>query len=158
MVKNNGFTLLELIFVILILGTLSLIALRGYGNIQQRTQTEAATKRVLEYMRLAYDKTAASDKTATCATYEGTYTVSLSGSTMSLTPDGCAAVTTYNFSDFSFPEGDFQTTFLPLGKGITGNACIVVSHPRADICGIVQLESTGIASDTIESGAACACP
>ncbi len=156
--RSSGFTLLELIFVILILGTLSLIALRGYGNLQQRTQTESATMRVLEYMRLAYDKASASDKTATCETYAGTYSVSLSGSTMSLIPDGCSAVTSYTFSDFGFPEGDFQTTFQPLGKGITGDSCIVIEHPRADMCGIVRLETTGIASSVIESGESCVCP
>lgn len=158
MARNSGFTLLELVFVIMILGVLSMIALRGYGNIQQRSQTEAASMRIIEYLRLAYDKASASDKTATCDTYEGSYTVALVGSDMNLTPDGCPVVATYSFGDFDFPEGDFSTTFLPLGRGVTGNTCMVVKHPRSDVCSVVTVESTGVASEELAHGASCVCP
>lgn len=159
MAKNNGFTLIELLLVILILGTLSTLGLQSYADFQARKRVDAETHIVTGYLNLAYDKTASSDKTSSCDTYSGSYTVSLVGSVMSLTPDGCPALSTYTFEDgFTFPEGDFSTTFLPLGRGTSGDACILVKHPTAERCGKITIESSGIVSSDIVTLASCVCP
>lgn len=159
MAKNSGFTLIELTLVILILGTLSTIGFQSYADVQSRKRVEAETHIVTGFLNLAYDKTYSSDKTATCGTFAGSYTVSLTDVTLSLTPDGCPATTTHVFADgFTFPEGDFSTTFLPLARGITGDRCILIQHPTAQKCGKITIESSGIVSSEVVPLETCICP
>ncbi len=158
MERNSGFTLVELMMVIFIIGFISTIGIASYTTFNARKVTESETKKVVEYLELSQSKTESGDRPSGCGTYAGYYTTSLTGSTLSVTPSGCSAITSYTIEDFSFPEGDFTVDYLPLGKGISGDTCILIQHPTADYCGKVEIEQSGIVKDDVVSVANCTCP
>lgn len=156
--KNNGFTYIEMMIVMLVIGILAFTGISSYTEFNARKQTEARAKKIVEYLDVARQKTAAGDKPSSCGSYTGSYAVTLVGNLMSLTPGGCVTLATHSFLDFTFPEGDFTVTYQPLGGGMTGDRCIIIQHPKAPICEKITLESSGIVKDELLPEASCVCP
>lgn len=158
MVRNNaGFTYIELVIVIFTVSILAYMGTASYLNLNVRKDAEAETKKLVEYLDIARNKTQAQDKA--CPDYTGSYTVSLNGSVMSLTPVGCSATATYTFGDqYAFPQGDFTVAFQPLGAGATGDSCILLDHTTADVCGKVTITAGGTVEYAVTNSAGCVCP
>ena len=142
------------------MGILSTIGGRSYLEFNSRKQIESETKKIVSYLDLAQSKTLAGEPV--CETYGGNYSVStLTGASnvaMSLTPAGCSAQTTYTFPDgYSLPEGDFTVSYNPEGTGVTGDSCIILQHPRSDVCGKITIEPSGSLTDDVLPLDSCTC-
>lgn len=154
--RNSGFTYVEMMIVLLIIGILAVTGLTSYSEFQARSRTESETHMIESYIELAREKTSAGDRTGACGTYGGFYSVIGASSVVTLVPNGCPAAATYTLTDgFSLSEGDFQLDFQPQGGGMSGPTCIIVQHPTADLCGIITIESSGITSSTIQNDCSC---
>lgn len=161
MEKSRGFTYLEIIIVMLILGIIATLGGSSYIGYNSRKQIETETQKLVSYFDLAQTKTLAGEPV--CDTYAGNYSVSAStvsnSVSLSLTPLGCSAQATYTFPQgYSLPDGDFTLTYNPEGTGVTGVSCILLQHPKAELCGKVTIDPSGAFSDTIVPLTSCTCP
>jgi prepilin-type N-terminal cleavage/methylation domain-containing protein len=157
MAKNRGFTYIEVLIVVGIISLLSVGGVASYSEFQARKQTEAETRMIESYIELAREKTSAGDRTGSCGTYGGYYSVTSTGAVVSLVPNGCSAAASFTLrSGYTLPEGDIQADFRPLGAGYSGPSCIIVQHPNAELCGQITIESSGITSSEVRTE--CTCP
>lgn len=161
MEKSRGFTYLEIIIVMLILGIIATLGGSSYIGYNSRKQIETETQKLVSYFDLAQTKTLAGEPL--CGTYAGNYIVSSAtvgdDISLSLTPNGCSAQATYVFpTGYSLPEGDFTLTYNAEGTGVTGASCILLQHPKAELCGKVTIEPSGAFSDQIVPLSTCTCP
>lgn len=159
MAKNNGFTYIELMMVVFVIAILSSLGIVSYTEYNARKATENETHKLIEYLDLARTKTLTSDKPDSCSGFTGSYVISSSSTTISMTPEGCTATATFSLDNaMTLPEGDFSVTFKPQGAGITGDTCILVSHPTQGYCGKISLEASGIAKNEQLKDSNCVCP
>jgi len=161
MEKSRGFTYLEIIIVMLILGIIATFGGSSYIGYNSRKQIETETQKLVSYFDLAQTKTLAGEPV--CGTYAGNYSVSSTTDgesvSLALTPIGCSAQATYTFpTGYSLPQGDFTLTYTAEGTGITGVSCILLQHPKAELCGKVTIEPSGAFSDVIVPLSSCTCP
>lgn len=155
--KNNGFTYIEILLVVFIMSIMAVGGYTVYSDVQTRKYIDAQGQIIVSYLELAREKTSAGDQTSSCGTFNGYYSVSLVDHVLSLTPNGCPAVTTHEFdSDLGFPEGDFQVDYNVLGTGYSGSSCVIVQHPRTDDCALITLEASGLAQTELTQN--CTCP
>lgn len=146
MERNKGFTYLEILIVMMIMGILSTMGRTAYLEYNSRKKVESETKQIVAFLDMAQTKTLGGE--GTCDDYEGNYSVSTltvgDTTTMSLTPLGCTSQATYVFPEgYTLPEGDFSVAYKVDGTGVTGSSCILLQHPKADVCGKVSLETSG---------------
>ena len=158
MERNSGFTYIEILIVVMVIGILAVTGISSYSEFNSRKQTESAARKVVEYVQLAQEKTRAHDIPSSCGSYGGFYYTDLTGSSLTLVPSGCSALATHNVGAFVYPEGDFRVNFDQFGTSASGDSCILVEHPRADFCGKVTIESSGIVSQELLLKASCTCP
>ncbi len=158
--KNSGFTYLEILIVVLIMGILSTIGRTAYIEFNSRKKVEAETKQIVSYLDMAQTKTLGGE--SACEEFEGNYSVTTLTvgdiSEMSLTPLGCDPQAPYTFpAGFTLPEGDFSVNYKVDGTGITGDSCIILQHPSADTCGKVLLETSGSITHEFLPLSSCTC-
>lgn len=153
--RDNGFSYIEIVIVVLIISILAVGSYVVYADIQARTFIQAQGEVVVSYMELAREKTGATDNTTTCGTFGGFYSVSLTDMTLSLVPNGCVATTSHLFENVTFPEGNFQVDFDPLGTGFTGPSCIIIQHPRTTDCALITIEGSGLAHSELTENCSC---
>lgn len=159
MAKNSGFTFIELMIVVFVIGLLSSIGIVSYTEYNARKVTENETHKIVEYLDLGRTKALTADKPDSCPGFTGSYIVSSSGTVVTLTPENCSATASMTLENaITLPEGDFSITFKPQGGGILGDTCILVSHPTQGHCGKISLEASGIVKSEQLKDSSCVCP
>lgn len=137
--KSNGFTLIELIFVVGIIMLLTSISLPYYNTSSEEKKIEAESSRVIDVLELAKKKSSSADISSySCSGFAGykvqvnaaNYTVSLCCST------GCGTsylINTYNFDSGISSLTTPTFTFKPKSTGIDSAIDVTVQLKNSRI-------------------------
>ena len=105
MKHRKGFTLVELLAVIVILGVLLLIAVPAVQNIIENSKRGAAKDEAIEALNAVYNCSLPGSSVCDAATAS---TYLQNGGTLSYTPVENTSVTDPTFTVFSYTKGDYQ--------------------------------------------------
>ena len=143
---QKGVTFIELIIVLSVIVILSTLSLSSYRNFNEDRKLELEAQKLIETFELAKKKTISGDKP--CGSFQGTYTVSWTISSYTLTPDGCSNLMTYRFPGSIVLTTNSSVTFQPFGRG-SDEASIIMKHVKKSVCRNVTLNGAGTADQDI---------
>jgi hypothetical protein len=97
----------------------------------------------------------ASAKQAYCSSYTGTYQVSWTTSTYSITAAGCSSEFSYTLPSAITIDASGSVTYKTIGLS-SATECILLADTATSQCRKVSIDSSGTVNEALESD--CACP
>ncbi len=149
--NRNGFSLLEVLIVVVVITILSVYAPKIYTDLIQKTSLESESSKFAEALLLAKKKAESIEKA--CINYGGSYIVEWNTSSYRVTPKDCSALQNYTLPSSITIDAAGSSEFYPLGKG-NQSECIVMTEAKSDKCKMITLTSTGV----VDIGDECNCP
>lgn len=145
---KQGFSFLELMFAVLIMGVFFGMSLKLYSNFNWQKKLEAETKKVVAVLELAKKKAIAGDKSrlsqsCVLSGYKVIYTAT-SYSLLALCPAETAIGAYYNLpSGLALTgNGSNQVIFKPFGIGAIPS-CIIVKNSTKGQCRKITIDQSG---------------
>lgn len=166
---KNGYTLIELLIVITIIGLFSALSLAYYNNFNETKKLTKETQRFLSVLELAKKKASSGDASMCSSPNPGDtpavaeYSVNvLSSSSYQLAPNcttGLPNTITYDTDpSIIFPNASGSIAFYPLIAN-SSSSCIVLKNENTSVCHYINVQIGGTVCDgTCSSCATCACP
>ncbi len=166
---KNGYTLIELLIVITIIGLFSALSLAYYNNFNETKKLTKETQRFLSVLDLAKKKSMAGDASM-CSSLDPAVTPAvaeyavniLSASSYQLAPNctaGLPNTITYNTDpSIVFPNPVGSVAFYPLTAN-SSSSCVILKNKNTSVCHYINVQNGGTVCDgTCSSCASCACP
>ncbi len=159
---SKGFTLLEMMLVVLIMLIFFGMSLKLYSNLNLQKKLESETKYVVEILELAKKKTISGDKTGlddSCilSGYKIVYTQD-SYALFAICPDDRAVgkefASSYGISLSG--DGTNEVVFNPFGVGAVP-ACVIITNTATNKCRMITVLQSASISYAAESQS-CVCP
>lgn len=146
----SGFTLLELIIVVIIITTFVGLSIANYNRFNEEKKLEEQTKQLIDVLDLASKKASSGDIPTSCSSFEG-YEVQTTASSYSFYRccDGnCTLVRTYTLpTNFSLSVRTVRFKPLSRGTDLINNATLKIKNSFISKCIDITVSPAGIVSE-----------
>jgi len=151
--RKGGFTYIEIMIVITIVVLLSTMFFAAYKTFSRRQTLKKESFRFAKAFDSARKSAAA--KYAYCPAYTGTYQVSWTTTTYTVTPAGCSAQLSYTLPSQVTLDLAGSVTYKTIGLNTAGE-CVLMQDAATSQCRKITISTSGVVDEQLEAD--CACP